>query len=330
MSEGSREAGFSGGMHHVTGIAGAPGANLRFYRDVLGLRLLKRTVNHDDPGTHHLYFGDGGGRPGSTLTFFPWPGAPRGRQGRAQAGRIVLAAPRGSLDYWRSRLAEHGVEVREGDAAGADRRPLWFEDPDGLALGVAEDEVTAPESDWEGPVPASRALRGVRSTALVSRRPEATASLLTELLGFREAGGEGRELRLTVAGDGDGVRPGRRVRILEGEGRPGGRMGVGTVHHVAWRVPDEERQDRVREELTERGLEVTRPVDRYYFRSVYFREPGGILFEVATEGPGFTRDEAAAELGSGLRLPPWLEDRRQEIEERLPAIPGVDAGIDEA
>lgn len=328
MSDRQEEETECRGVHHVTAIAGDPGRNLRFYRDVLGLRVLKRTVNHDDPGTHHLYFGDGDGRPGSTLTFFPWPGAPRGRQGRGQPGRITLAVPAGSREFWRERLEGRDVEAVERaegtEGVPADRPALHFRDPDGLALGLAEVEVVPPSSPWEGPVPEERAIRGIASIELVSRRPDATRAILTDPLGFAapsdDPGGELLEAR------GKGSHPGRLVRLSAGDEAPRGRTGVGTVHHVAWRTPDEEHQDRWRAELGERGLSVTAPVDRYYFRSIYFREPGGILFEVATEGPGFTRDEDMEELGSGLRLPPWLEDRRAEIQERLPPMDAPSEG----
>ncbi len=311
------------GVHHVTAIAGDPDENVRFYRDVLGLRLLKWTVNHDDPGTHHLYYGDGAGRTGSTLTFFPWPRAPRGRQGRSQVGRIGLAAPPGSLDFWSGRLRERGVEVSRETVRGGTPE-LHFADPDGLALGIAEAPVDPVDVGWDGPVRPDRALRGVRGVELASRRPEATRRLLAEVLGLeRDPGGSEWALR---GREGDGE-PGRWVELVPPSADvPGGRMGVGTVHHVAWRTPDEESQEAWRAELQERGMSVTPPVDRFYFRSVYFREPGGILFEVATEGPGFTRDEPLEELGSGLRLPPWLEDRREEIEGRLSPLETLEPG----
>lgn len=321
----------SGGIHHVTAIAGDPQGNLDFYAGFLGLRLVKRTVNFDDPGTHHLYYGDARGRPGTVLTFFPWPGLPAGRPGTGQVTSVAFRVPPGARKFWRTRLAGSGVDVRETERSG--REALVFRDPDGLRLELVADPAAAGEpAPPEGTVPAEHALRGFHGVTIGASRPEETAALLREVLGFDEVPGfdaadsadeeEDRVSLRAAAASPDA--PGMAVELLGSPDLPRSRMGVGCVHHVAFRARDEAAQLAVREAVAGRGLEVTPPIDRHYFRSIYFREPGGVLFEVATEGPGFTIDEAEEALGSGLRLPPWLEPRRSEIERGLPPLRAPD------
>ncbi|MFA1612212.1 ring-cleaving dioxygenase [Halobellus rubicundus] len=305
------------GIHHVTAVAGDPQTNLAFYTEVLGLRFVKRTVNFDDTTTYHLYYGDETGTPGTALTFFPFDGAHAGRPGRGQAVATAFAVPEGGLDYWADRL-------RDSDATVGDRETrfgagvLPFEDPDGQPLELVE--ADSPIEPWsEGPVPAEHGIRGFFGVTLHSAEPEATGNVL-DVLGLTRVGSEiepddGAE-RVRYAADGDRATV---VDVLH-RGPPRGRPGVGTVHHVAFRAADEDEQLAWREELQDAGQFVTPQKDRQYFKSIYFREPGGILFEIATDGPGFTADESVAELGSELKLPPWLDDERGRIEAALPPL----------
>ncbi len=299
------------GIHHVTAISGEPQRNADFYAGALGLRLVKKTVNFDDPETYHLYYGDGAGSPGTIMTFFPWAHAPRGRVGAGQLIVTSFSIPATSLGYWTERLVEKGVRFEKPrDRFG--ETVLTFEDPDGLRteLVAAEDGRTG----WaDGPAPAEHSVRGLHHVALAVETTELTAKLMTDSLGFRQVDETEGRLRFT-AGEGG---PGGLVDVVGAAGFPRGSMGVGTVHHVAFRVPDEESQLAVREEVAALGYNVTPILDRNYFRSIYFREPGGVLFEIATDPPGFAADEDAEHLGETLKLPPWLEERRDEIEEVL-------------
>lgn len=303
------------GIHHVTAIAGDPQANVDFYTKVLGLRLVKRTVNFDDPRTYHLYYGDELGRPGTILTFFPWPGAPRGRRGTGQVTVTSFSVPAGSLDGWVERLASHDVEI-EGLGERFGSKTLAFLDPDDLLL-----ELVAEERDerrpWErGPVPSEHAIRGFHSVTLTESGYEATAELLTEGMEFRAVAEERDRYRFAAGGGA----PGALVDIVCAPDAPPGEVAAGSVHHIAWRVAGDEEQRAWRGRLVERGLNVTPILDRQYFRSIYYREPGGVLFEIATDPPGFTVDEPPEQLGSGLRLPPWLEPHRDRIEGVLPYL----------
>jgi glyoxalase family protein len=308
------------GIHHVTAICGEPQRNVDFYAGLLGLRLVKKTVNFDDPGTYHLYYGDGAGSPGSIMTFFPWASAPKGRIGAGQLTVTSFSFPASSLGYWTERLVESGVRFEKPEDRFGET-VLRFPDPDGLRL-----ELVAAADDnregWDGgPVPAEHALRGFHHVTLLSTAPAGTAQLMTGTLGFRQTGeAEGRTR--FEAGEGG---PGTTVDVADGAGFPRGTMGVGTVHHVAFRVPDEETQLELREKVAALGYNVTPVLDRNYFRSIYFREPGGVLFEIATDPPGFAADEDPEHLGEQLKLPPWLEPRREEIEAvleplRVPAV----------
>ena len=310
------------GLHHITAVAGDPGANLQFYVDTLRLRLVKRTVNFDDTATYHLYYGNTTGEPGTTITFFPFQGARPGRPGRGQAVATAFAVPVGSLDYWVGRLADSDATVEDrGERFGA--AVLSFLDPDGQPLELVETD--SPVDPWtDGPVPEDRAICGFFGVTLHSDDPDATTNVL-ELLGLNRDGTaedpDGGERRRYVA-DGDRATV---VDVLTRE-PPQGRPGVGTVHHVAFRATDNDEQDAWRERLSDAGQFVTPRKDRQYFRSIYFREPGGILFEIATDGPGFTIDESVEELGSELRLPSWLEDDRERIEASLPPVGAVNGG----
>lgn len=309
------------GIHHVTAIAGDPQRNLDFYAGVLGLRLVKRTVNFDDPTTYHFYFGDELGRPGTLLTFFPWPDARRGRQGAGQAAVTSFAIVPGSLGFWLDRLLRHRVHFEQPITRFDDERVVTFKDPDGLLLElvahtrVEQMEAVRPEQLAET-IPAENAIRGIYSVTLWQDGHQSTSELLTGAMGFRLAREQGSIFRYTVGDNG----PGSIVDLRVVPGLWRGIMGAGVVHHVAFRAGGDEVQLATREELAARGLNVTPPLDRDYFRSVYFREPGGVLFEIATDSPGFTVDEPAASLGQALKLPDWLEPRRFEIAALLPNI----------
>lgn len=309
------------GIHHVTALASDPAENLDFYTRVLGLRLVKRSVNHDSPGVHHLYYADAVGSPGTTLTFFPYPGARSGRPGRGQATEVTFRIPASSVDFWTSRLRKEGVDGVSGPEERFGEPVVGFEDPDGLPLElVAVEDTDDGVEPWEdSPVPPDRAIRGFAGVGVTVAGTDPTHRVLDEVLGLERGESSNGRTRYRAAGSG-GRGPGTRLDlIVEPNGR-GGRSSAGTVHHVAWRAADEEEQDEIRRAAAEAGLGPTEPIDRFWFRSVYFREPGGVLFEVATDDPGFTRDESREELGSGLCLPPWLEDRREELEAELPPL----------
>lgn len=303
------------GIHHVTAIATAPQRNADFYREVLGLRLVKQTVNFDAPDTYHLYYGDEAGHPGTILTFFPWPHAPFGRHGAGQATTTAFSVPEGSLGYWEQRLQERGVEILEQTTRASDE-VLALADPDGLRL-----ELVAHPGDeragWaDGPVPRHAAVRGLFGIALTQSALEPSDAMLRERLGFRVAEEAPGRVRYAVGEGGAG-------RVVDVHIEPHSEQGLvaaGTVHHVAWRAPDRDTQRAWRASLVEAGVHVTPIIDRQYFESIYFREPGGVLLEIATDPPGFTRDEPLLELGRRLRLPPWLEPRREAIEAALPPL----------
>ena len=304
------------GIHHITAIAGDPQRNLDFYAGVLGLRLVKLTVNFDDPTTYHLYYGDELGRPGSILTFFPWPHGRRGRQGTGQAGSVALAIPPASLGFWIERLLSHNIKY-QGPARRFDEPVLSLNDRDGLLLELVATPRAARISPWvEGPVVPEHAIRGLHGTTLWEDGDTGTADFLVRTLGFEAAGEEGGLVRFQSSG----AEIGTVVQLRRAPGFWRGADGVGTVHHVAFRATSEPAQLSKRAEIEAGGIEITPVIDRQYFRSVYFREPGGVLFEIATDAPGFTIDEPPAELGAHLMLPPGYEPRRQEIEEVLPAV----------
>jgi glyoxalase family protein len=305
------------GLHHVTAIAGDPQTNVDFYTIVLGLRLVKRTVNFDAPDTYHLYYGDEVGRPGTILTFFPWPGAPRGRRGSGQVIVTSFSIPEQSAGYWRDRLLAHHVEVH-GPVRRFQENVLTLHDPDGLQLELVAHASVQMDRVWRGgPVPGEHAVRGFYAVTVCAADEERTARLLKETMGFREGGSEQNRQRFVAA---DGSQNGARVDIVTRPGRPRGVVAVGTIHHIAFRVPGDRDQLDWRARLVDADLDVTPPIDRQYFHSIYFREPGGVLFELATDPPGFTIDESIDALGTHLELPPWLEDTRSQIEAVLPPI----------
>lgn len=304
------------GIHHVTAIASDPQRNLDFYVGTLGLRFVKRTVNFDDPTTYHFYFGDGVGLPGTVLTFFPWPGARPGRPGTGQVTATAFSIPAGSLGFWMERLSERGLEI-EGPVQRFEEETIAFADPDGLVLELVAEDDPPVVTDWDGGgVPIEHAIRGFHGVTLSLEAWEPTTELIEGTMGYERAGEVGDRTRFIA----QHPAPGRRIDI---RGRPSaapGRMGAGIVHHVAFRAADDEQQAGWREELVSAGFNVTPVRDRQYFHSIYFREPGGVLFEIATDAPGFTLDEERDQLGSGLKLPSWLEGRRESLESALPEI----------
>ncbi|MDB5294068.1 MAG: mhqE [Phycisphaerales bacterium] len=317
------------GIHHVTALSGPAGQNLAFYTNVLGFRLVKKTVNFDDPHSYHFYFGDRGGRPGTLITFFPHPGFRPGVAGAGEVAATHLAVGPGAIGYWADRLKAAGVDAARQSAGGQER--LRFTDPDGTRLSLVEAaggpaEGHAPASD----VPADQAILGIASVTVVVNRLAPTAAFLTDTLGFRQVAAEGNRAWFEPTGGGDGGGPDDAgtafvagvppLEVIEVPAAPRPVLGVGSVHHVAWRVADDAARDRVRAAVDGKVLGLTPVKDRSYFRSIYFREPGHTIFEVATAGPGFAADEDPATLGTALKLPPQFESRRAEIEAALPPL----------
>ncbi len=304
------------GIHHVTCIAGDAQENLDFYVELLGMRLVKRSVNQDDPGTYHLFYADNVGTPGTDLTFFPWPKMEPGRLGTGLTVEVSFAIPLGSLAYWKERLqqfsVEHGVpETRFGETT------LAFKDVHGLPLALVETSDERQFVPWgNSPVSPEHQLQGMHCVRLWERNLDHTEKILTQRMGFVLLGTEGGWHRYGVEVGGSG----KLVEIKELPEERRGQWGTGAVHHVAWRVKDSEEQMSVREGIANAGLRPTPQIDRFWFKSVYYKEPGGVLFELATDGPGFDRDEDMEHLGEQLILPPWLEAQRSEIEAALPPL----------
>jgi len=314
------------GIHHVTAIAGHAQHNLDFYVGILGMRLVKRTVNQDVPDTYHLFYADRIGTPGTDLTFFIWPDMEPVRLGIGFTVEVLLAVPVGSLAYWRKRfererVAFGEVETRFGEAL------LPFQDPNGLRLALVETGDERQFLPWEdSPVPAEHQVRGIHAVRLWERHLKATEELLTQIMGFEHLGAEGGWQRYSVEGGASG-------KLIEVKALPDerhGQWGIGGVHHVAWRVKDTGEELALRATIEAAGLRPTPQIDRFWFRSVYFREPGGALFELATDGPGFDRDEDQEHLGERLVLAPWLERQRGEIEAALPplVVPHASAALE--
>jgi len=310
------------GIHHVTAIASDPQRNLDFYAGVLGLRLVKRTVNFDDPQTYHFYYGDDVGHPGSIMTFFPWPGARRGRQGTGQVAVTSFAVLPTALGFWIERLLRHGVKyegpTRRASSGAESEQVISFKDPDGLMLEIVAHAAAESRPAWGGApgIERDNAIHGFHGVTLWVGDGEATEKVLVDTLGFRPLRDEGGTRRFDV-GDGG---PGTFVDVRSIGGFVQGAGGAGTVHHVAWSVADDDTQLAVRERVVDAGLRPTPVIDRNYFHSVYFREPGGILYELATNPPGFAIDEPAERLGERLMLPAQYEGNRAEIEAVLPRI----------
>ncbi len=312
------------GLHHVTAISGPAQENVDFYAGVLGMRLVKKSVNQDDPGTYHLFYADAEGHPGTDLTFFPWPQMAPSRDGYGLSTEVSLAVPPGSLVFWSGRLQKfgvrlHGAEVRFGEHA------LGFDDPHGLRLALVESgsSLGRPFTSWLGsPVPAEHQIRGLEGARMSERNLGLTSQFLENAMGFQHLGTEGEWHRYGAAGGSSG----RYVDLREMPSAPRGAWGTGSIHHLAWRVDEEAHQNAVRASVETAGAHPTPVIDRFWFKSVYFKEPGGVLFELATDDPGFAVDEDPKHLGEALVLPPWLEAERAAIEAALPEVvmPGSD------
>jgi glyoxalase family protein len=307
------------GIHHVTAIASNPQRNVDFYTSVLGLRLVKLTVNFDDPTTYHLYFGDELGRPGTILTFFPWSDAPKGHRGTGQVIATSFLISEKSIDYWKTRLKNNHVTV-SGPFKRFDEQVLSVYDPDGLELElVAHSSAQGREVNvWnKGGIPSNHAIRGFYSVTISEEGFERTADILTEELGFSFVGQEKSRFRYKILDSEAGA---SIMDVLCLPYTPLGYIGVGSVHHVAFRTTTDEKQEALRLSIIKAGLNATPIIDRTYFHSVYFREPGGVLFEIATDPPGFTIDQKSSELGTRLMLPEWLEPERKSLEKILPRL----------
>lgn len=303
------------GLHHVTAIAGDPQRNLDFYAKLLGMRLVKLTVNFDDPGAYHFYYGDAIGHPGTILTFFSWPGAQRGRVGAGQVAATALSVPLDAMEFWAARLRDAGVEI-SGPEERAGQPVIRFTDPDGLALELVGSADAAAKAGWDGVVAPEQAIRGLHSVTMAEAAPTRTTPLLTQTMGLAQVAETEGGLARYAAGAGGASQLVDVVPAMAGRGL----VAVGTVHHVAWRTPDDPAQIDWRRTLVDQRYNVSPVMDRTYFHSIYFREPGGVLFEIATDAPGFTVDEPAEQLGQNLRLPPWLEQHRDLITRSLPPV----------
>ena len=299
------------GLHHVTAIASDPQQNLDFYTQVLGLRFVKKTINFDDPGTYHFYFGDDSGSPGTILTFFPWPHAKRGLAGVGEVTKTAFSVPLASIDYWELRLQNEGVLV-ERTGKRFDEEVLTFADPDGMKIEIVGHADAAPSNAPRyASVPAEHAIRGFFGVTLYERDAEKTAALLN-VMGFHKIAEEGNRQRFAA----EGSALGNHIDLVIDPKASHGRFGAGSVHHIAFRATDDAAQLAWREEIG-KHVDVTPVLDRTYFHSIYFREPGGVLFELATDPPGFALDEPIESLGEALRVPAWYESSREVIEQRL-------------
>ncbi|MDQ6861043.1 MAG: ring-cleaving dioxygenase [Verrucomicrobiota bacterium] len=306
------------GLHHVTCIAGAAQENLDFYAGVLGMKLVKRSVNQDDPGTYHLFYADAAGSPGTDLTFFPWAQMAPHRDGYGLSTEVSLAVPPGSLVFWAQRLQKYGVPIANAEVRFGEH-VLPIQDPHGLGVALVESEISLGRSftAWdESPIRAEHQIRGLEGARMSEAKLDLTTSFLEQAMGFQHVGTEGEWHRYGVAGG----QSGRYVDVREVPGARRGAWGTGSIHHLAWRVDDEAHQMEVRASVEAKGGRPTPEIDRFWFKSVYFKEPGGVLFELATDGPGFAVDEDPAHLGESLVLPPWLESDRNAIETVLPRL----------
>ncbi len=302
------------GLHHITAIAGPAQENLDFYAGVLGMRLVKRSVNQDDPGTYHLFYADAEGSPGSDLTFFPWAHMAPPRAGYGLAMEVDLEVPEGSLGYWGDRLQRYGTAIGPAETRFG-QKVLSFTDPHGLNVALVEVTGKRRFTPWpDSPVPVERQVRGLFGAQVWEREAATTTQFLTSVLGFQQVASENGWTRYGCPG-GPGV-----IDVRDAPEARRGAWGVGAVHHLAWRVEDDSHQLDVRTRVQGAGANPTTVIDRFWFKSVYFKEPGGVLFELATDGPGFSVDEATEHLGESLVLPPWLEAHRAAIEQALPPL----------
>ncbi|HEY1025469.1 MAG TPA: ring-cleaving dioxygenase [Sphingobacteriaceae bacterium] len=304
------------GIHHITAIAGNAKRNLDFYTRVLGLRLVKKTVNFDDPYTYHFYFGDKAGNPGTILTFFPWEGIQTGRRGSRQVTEIGYSVPKNSLDYWIERFEKNNV-IYNKPAEKFGEQYLTFLDPDGLKLELIETKGSDRRIPWQSrEIPDDHATKGFHNVTITTNKMQPTADILTHVFGYRLLDQHVNRFRFIT----DTVEHAAIIDLVEVPGEVAGHVAGGSVHHVAFRVKDENVLMHFRNRIIDLGLNITPKIDRNYFYSLYFREPGGVLFELATDNPGFDVDETVEELGTHLKLPSQYEDIRSDIERKLPQI----------
>src|SRR3954453_11014641 len=304
------------GLHHITAIAGNAQRNYNFYTKVLGLRLVKKTVNFDDPGTYHFYYGDESGSAGTILTFFPWEGIGQGYTGSGMATNIGYSVPKGSLDFWADRFKQFNVKQENVDQRFGEQY-LAFQDPDGLKFDLIVSPTADNRKGWETKdVTADVATKGFHSITLTLKNVTPTAKILTDIFGYTLLKQEGNRFRFIT----DAIDNASVVDIIEAPNLAPGSGAAGTNHHIAFRVKDDNILMEFREKIASKGLGITPKIDRDYFFSLYFREPGGVLFELATDNPGFTRDEPLDELGTSLKLPKQYENRRKQIEKGLPVL----------
>ncbi len=318
------------GIHHVTAITSDPNKNIDFYSNLLGLRFVKLSVNQDDPSSYHLYYGDELGSPGTCLTFFHWPSLPKGNRGTGEVSATAFLIPENSIDYWIKRLCANQIEFSGPSKRFGNEQVIALHDPDGLQIElIAHNSAEKRNLNlWsEGPVPVEYAIRGLHSVTLSEEGYEQTSSVLVDELGFTHTHRNGNRFRHEIPSTPSGTQVEEKeingANIVDVVCIPYTQManiGIGSVHHVAWRTPTDAQQKILRQNIVKAGLNATPVIDRFYFHSVYFREPGGILFEIATNGPGFAVDEKAEELGSHLVLPPWYEPYRKDLEKTLPPI----------
>ena len=297
------------GIHHITAIVGHPQENVDFYAGVLGLRLVKQTVNFDDPGTYHLYFGNEGGKPGTIITFFPWANARQGKIGDGQVGVTSYVVPKGAMGFWEQRLAKFGVPATKMERFG--EQYLEFDDPHGLHLEIVEREEGEKNTWQAGEIKPEVAIKGFGGATLLSVKPDETAQLLENVMGLQKVGQEGDFIRFQSSADIGNVIDLKLTTIGRGQ------MGVGTVHHIAWRAKDDEDQLEWQKYVADSGYGVTAVRDRNYFNAIYFKEHGEILFEIATDPPGFAHDESLETMGEKLMLPEQYETHRDQIERAL-------------
>ena len=303
------------GLYHITAIADNAKRNLDFYTKVLGVRLVKKTVNFDDPGTYHFYFGNENGTPGTILTFFPWEGIGKGTNGSGMATHIGYSVPKGSLEFWKNHLQSLNVATEEGEIFG--EKMISFKDPDGLQLQLIEPSTQDNRKVWTtDDIKNENALKGFHNVTLTLKKADPTIKVLTDILGYNLQKQDGERYRLAT----NAIDTANLVDIIENNAVPAGRNAAGTNHHIAFRVKDDNVLMDYREKVLSAGLSITPKINRDYFYSLYFREPGGVLFEIATDNPGFTVDEPLNELGTNLKLPIQYEGMREKIERALPNL----------
>lgn len=300
------------GIHHVTAMAGDPQKNLDFYAGVLGLRMLKKTVNFDAPDVYHFYYGDENGQPGTILTFFPFENIQKGRHGKGMLNVTTFSVPSSSISYWEQRLKQFDVNHKQAQERFGGEVVIYFEDPDGLGLELVFNDKDSRPGFTYGAIPLENSIKGFYSVEIWQEGYERTAGLLTEVMDHQLIEEKGNRFRFATSDE-----PGKYIDILCVPDSQRGLGGGGTVHHLAFNTVNLESQEKVREKILTRGLNSTQVIDRQYFESIYFREPGGVLFEVATAEPGFAVDESPEDLGKELKLPPQYESRRIAIEQAL-------------